>query len=397
MVLLALLVCPSSGSGAIVGERRLLLMLTTWGPEPYAPAEVRAELDEAAAYLASASFGKTTLVSEVTPWLHALGAEPRCDTNAIAAAAQAAATAAGYQFGRYTTLGIALPHVDACTWGGAYFPPGIWLNGRNDREVIVHELGHTYGLPEEGFACGRPCAPEPYRNPFSVMGHGSSDFSAWEKHVFGWLDAVAGPAPRVRLGAIDRPGPHPHALRVVAAGDQYWFEYRPPAPVWPYAAGDAAPGVAVYAGWNGLAETGRYPGRDVLVYDPVGRRRPVVQTGETFSVPGAFSVRVLSAQADSAELAFRWTDRTRPSRPSGLAWNGGVLSWRRGAERGSGLVAHDVLVDGRRVTRVQGVRRTYRVKLGAKPRRSVAVVAIDRAGNQSSAAKRPAVRPGRRP
>jgi hypothetical protein len=401
--LLALLAFPSGASGAILGEQRLLLMLTTWGPEPYAPADVRVELDEAGAYLATASFGKTSLVSEVTPWLHALPAEPACDTFSIAQAAQAAATAAGYQLGRYTTLGIAMPQVDACFWGGAYFPPGIWLNGRNDRQVIVHELGHTYGLPEEGFAwvCSGSCSAAPYRNPFSVMGHGWSDFSAWEKHVFGWLDRIAAPAPRLTLGAIDRPSADPQALRVVVAGDQYWFEYRPPAPRWAYDAGDAVAGVAVYAGWNGLSEAGRFSGRNLLLYDPVGRGRPAVRAGEVFTVRGAFSVRVVSAGPDSAELAFRWTDRTRPARPDRLAWNGRVLSWSRGVERGSGLAAHDVLVNGRRVARVQGVRRTYRLPLRAGPRKRIAVVAVDRAGNRSRAARLAAegatVRAGRRP
>jgi hypothetical protein len=39
---------------------------------------------------------------------------------APAAVARAAAVAAGFEPERYTTLGIALPHVDACPWGGAY-------------------------------------------------------------------------------------------------------------------------------------------------------------------------------------------------------------------------------------------------------------------------------------
>src|SRR5262245_13733852 len=157
LLLLGLLAFPAGASAATLGEQRVLLMLTTWGPEPFAPAAVRAELDEAGAYVRRSSFGKTWLVGEVTPWLHALNARPRCDTNAISAAAQAAAAGAGYQLGRYTTLGIVLPRVDACPWGGSYYPPGIWLNGFDDREVIVHELGHTYGVPEEGFAW--TCAP----------------------------------------------------------------------------------------------------------------------------------------------------------------------------------------------------------------------------------------------
>ena len=296
-----------------------------------------------------------------------------------------------------------MPQLDACFWSGAYFPPGIWLNGRNDRQVIVHELGHTYGVSEEGSAwiCDPRCHAQPYMNPFSVMGHGQSDFGAWEKHAFGWLERIGEPAPRLTLGAIDRPASGLQAMRVLTAGDEYWFEYRPPAPLWAYDSNDAAPGVAVHAGSNGLGEPSRYPGRNFLLYDPVGRGRPSVQSGETFSVRGAFAVRVVSAGAESAELSFRWTDRTRPARPRivGARIRRGRLfvSWRRGEERGSGLAAHEVFVDGRPAGRVPTVRTvanlaiatedTLAVRVG-RGRHRLRVVAVDRAGNRSRPASR---------
>ena len=408
LLVLALLAVPGGASGATLGEQRLLLMLVTWGPEPYAPAQIRAQVDEAAAYLRSVSFGKTWLVGEVTPWLHTLGSKPGCDTRAIAEAAQRGARAAGYDPARYTTLGIAMPQIDACFWGGAYFPPGIWLNGRNDRHVIVHELGHTYGVSEEGSAwiCNPRCSARPYANPFSVMGHGLGDFGAWEKHSFGWLEGIAEPTARLTIGSIDRMGPHPHALRVVVAGDEYWLEYRPPAPLWAYGAADAAPGIAIHGGSNGLGEAGRFPGRNLLLYDPVGRGRPAVQERETFSVRGAFAVQVLASGPDSAELGFRWTDRARPGKPAILKTEPrrGRLSvrWRRGVERGSGIAAHEVSVDGRRVARVAAVRSVadllitaddrVTVRLSAGSHR-VQVVAVDRAGNRS----RPGVRMVRSP
>ncbi len=398
LLILTLLALPGGASGATLGEQRLLLMLVTWGPEPYAPAQIRAQVDEAAAYMRSVSFGKTRLVGEVTPWLHALSSKPGCDTAAIAEAAQRAARAAGYDPARYTTLGIAMPQLDACFWSGAYFPPGIWLNGRNDRQVIVHELGHTYGVSEEGSAwvCNPRCSARPYMNPFSVMGHGLSDYGAWEKHSFGWLDGIAEPAARLTVGSIDRTGPQPQALRVLASGDEYWFEYRSPAPLWAYGADDASPGVAIHVGSNGLGDPSRFPGRNFLLYDPVGRGRPTVQAGETFSVRGAFAVQVLATGPDSADLAFRWTDRVRPGRPAILKTKPrrGRLSvrWRRGVERGSGIGSHEVLVDGRRVARIAAVRTVAsllvatddRVTVRLTPgRHRIQVVAVDRAGNRS--------------
>jgi hypothetical protein len=403
LAVLALLCLPAGASATTLGEQRVLLILTTWGPEPYAPATIRAELDETAAFMRSVSFGRTWVAGDVTPWLHALASKPGCNTAAIAQVAQSAAQAAGYELAPYTTLGIAMPHLDACPWGGAYFPPGIWLNGRYDRHVIAHELGHTYGVSEEGSAwiCDPGCHAQPYMNPFSVMGHGWSDFGAWEKHAFGWLAQVAEPAPRLTLDAIDRSSTAPQALRVLAAGDEYWFEYRPPSPVWAYGSDDAAPGVVIHAGSNGLGEPSRYPGRNFLLYNPVGRGRPSVQPGETFSVGGAFAIRVESAGSDSAELAFRWTDRTRPARPrilSARIRRGRMfVRWRRGPERGSGIATHEVFVDGRRTSRVPAVRTVANLLVSAddsvavrvgRGRHRLRVVAVDRAGNRSRSASR---------
>jgi hypothetical protein len=128
--------------------------------------------------------------------------------------------AQGYDTARYTTLGIAVPQID-CFWTGAYFPPGIWMNGQINRHLIAHELGHTYGVAEEGpaWVCTPRCHSEPYGNPFSVMGHGLSDFGAWEKLEFGWIGrdhvVVAERPGSFRLDAIDRPSSDPYALRVI--------------------------------------------------------------------------------------------------------------------------------------------------------------------------------------
>jgi hypothetical protein len=401
---LVALILPGAASEAVVGDQRVLLMLVTWGPEPWTQARAQAMLDETAAFVRSASYGKTSIAGEVTPWLHALPGKPPCDPRGIAEVTLAAARERGYDTSRYTTLGISVPQI-GCGWGGSYFPPGIWTNGRMDREVLAHELGHTYGVREEGAAwvCAPRCVAQPYLNPFSVMGHGSSDYSAWEKYRYGWLDriSVLERAGRYRLGAIDRPSTDPVALRVFAAGDEYWLEYRPPAPVWAYEAPEAESGVAVYGSSNGLGEPGRFPGENLLIFDPVRRGRPAVHAGETFTVPGAFSARVVVTSAGAAEVEFRWLDRIRPTRPVRLRvvrrGRKVVVLWRRGTELGSGVASHELYLDGRRVGRISAVRRigdlivgnddrfTLRVPGG---RHRVAVVAVDRAGNRSRAATR---------
>jgi hypothetical protein len=73
------------------------------------------------------------------------------------------------------------------------------------------------------------------------------------------------------------------------------------------------------------------------------------------------------------------------------------VRWRRGIERGSGIAAHEVFVDGRRAGRVPSARMVAGLPIAtedsfavrARPgRHRVRVVAIDRAGNRSRAATR---------
>ena len=401
VLLAALVLAPAAG--AVSGEQRVLILQVTWGPEPWTTEHTRASLDEAAAYIRSGSFGRTWVVGDVTPWLHALPEQPAgCDIRRVEAAANAAAAAAGYQLARYTKLGYAFPEI-GCPWGGAYFSPGIWMNGIMARHVVAHELGHTYGVAEEGpgWACnGGACEVANYADPYSVMGHGLSDFSAYEKVAFGWLDRVARPAgdAEVTLGAIDRPATEPQALNVLTAAEEYWFEYRPPEPLWSPDEPTASPGIVVHAGTNGLRDRSRFPQRNLLLLDPAGAGRPSLVAGETFAVPGAFAVTVRSTEPARATVALRWTDSTRPSAPRIESAGRSLVRWRAAADAGSGVGAYEVSVDGRRVRRVQAVQfagtvyleapREARYRRLGRGRHRVSVVAVDRAGNRSAAATR---------
>ena len=215
------------------------------------------------------------------------------------------------------------------------------------------------------------------------MGHGSGHFNAYEKYVFGWIDRVR-PGPRggdVTIARIDVASTRPHALYVLAGAEEYWVEYRP-----------ESAGPVVHAGSSLVdpAARSRYPRKNLLL--PAG--------GSRFAVPGAFEV-MLDARpgATEARLAFRWTDRTRPERPRlTLTRSGRTLLLRFPAtDRGSGVDAFEVAVDGRRRARIVTVQELGRTLGGRDPelalrvRRGVhrvSVVAIDRAGNRSAAASR---------
>jgi hypothetical protein len=396
---------------AVTGEQRILLVSVTWGPEHYEAGEAASALSEAARFVRSASFGQTWIVGEATPWLRALPGRPdQCDLPQVERAAREAAGRAGYDLSRYTRIGISFPRVEACPWGGAYFNGVIWANGFMSWELIAHELGHLYGVPEEGpaWVCdvGR-CEARNYESPYSVMGHGSSDYNAYEKVVYGWLTnvALAARPGELALGAIDRPSSDPQAVLVVAGGDEYWIEYRPPVPLWPPFQPDAPAGVVVYGGDNGLDDTpSRFTQRNLVLADPAGSGRPSLRAGERFAVAGAFEVSVEAAEADRVALRFRWTDATPPRAPRllqpGATTRGRrvIVRWRPAPDPGSGLEAHEIALDGRRARSVPAVRSLGTLVVATEPEldlgrlapgvHRVAVRAVDRAGNRGPAAVR---------
>jgi hypothetical protein len=276
------------------------------------------------------------------------------------------------------------------------------------RHVLSHELGHTYGILEEGpaWACAGACELRLYGTPYSVMGHGLSDYSVFEKVTFGWIDDVLSPGNgSFELGAIDRRVGVAQAARVVVAGAEYWLEYRPPVPLWPAGDPTATPGLVVYAGPNGVDDqTSRFPSRNLLLLDPAGTGSPSVEPGETFFVPGAFSIHVADAGIDRARLEFRWTDARRPASPRLLAPPARIrsraveVSWRPTRDGGSGIGSYELRLDGgpaRVVPAARGIGtllvpvatrlRLTRLALG---RHRLAVVAVDRAGNRSAPAVR---------
>ena len=89
---------------------------------------------------------------------------------------------------------------------------------------------------------------------------------------------------------------------------------------------------------------------------------------------------------ESATLAFRWLDRTRPPRPR-VRVRGRIVEWDPVVDRGSGIERYEVHA-GKRVRVVQAWRSFGRATVPTDTRvtlagRPVRVVAVDRAGNRS--------------
>jgi hypothetical protein len=389
VVALAAIATPAS-SAAVVGSHRVLVMLATWGPEPWTRTEVEQAAAEGDAFLRKSSFQQLSLQATVTPWLRGYPAPPDCPppvhervAPALTGGPRAAAEAAGYRVDSYDRLVYVVPQMD-CFWRGVGAGREVMLNGSLSAWAIVHELGHTYGLAHaHGKICqnGGNCRQEEYGDPFSPMGHALVDFSAYEKLFFGWIRDVARMTRpgAYEIGRPDDPGAAPHAFVVAAGAGEFWFEQR--LDVDP-------PGLAVRMIEPDVPDDDLEP-PTLFIDDPSGRDRPTLEAGETFRVTWAFSVQYTPTADGRATLAFRWLDRAGP-RPPRVVAPGRVragrelrISWTS-ADPGSGVASCTLLVDRRAVTTgdANGTAAIGPLRRGVH---TVSVVCLDRAGNRSRA------------
>jgi hypothetical protein len=401
-VAVAVALVAATGAGAagqatnrVLGEQSVLVVLVTWGPQPFAREEVRRVVfGEVAAFLRTSSYGRASLTGEVTEWLRAYSAPPGCDLLAIDRGARGAARRGGYDPQAYDHTIYIHPRMD-CAWSGAAGGDEAWLDGEFGRDLIVHELGHMFGLGHANLSdCStKTCAALEYGDPYDVMGRGSGDFNAYEKFALGWVEVVR---PRVNgvytIAQLERASSSPHALVVKTAGEEYWLENRGE----PARSTDEfyAAGVLVRTGPPRIFPSGlvALTTSNALIPDPAGQGRPAMLAGDRFGVPGAFAVRVVARGGGSAQLRFTWTDTAPPGRPRdfGVRSNAGELglSWVGSQETGSGIQRYEISIDGGKPLRlVPSSRAENRLSLPPLRRgiHRVAIVAVDRAGNRGAA------------
>ena len=398
LLLISLIAVPAAQPAYgehVLGPQKILVALVTWGPQPFARDDVRRIVfDEVDAFYRAISYGKASLVGDVTPWLRAFPAPAGCTLPPVRAAGGDAALAAGYNPATYDR--VVYVHPDAgCPWSGVTQAATVFLNGALTPHLVAHELGHSFGLAHANLTdCKRHgCGALEYGDPYDTMGAGSSDFSALAKFQLGWLTRVTRVAKSgaYALGAIERASALPQAFVVTSANDQYWIEYR--------GSPGRNDGGLETAGAGVIVRVSPSPDRhdfgsssigNLLVSDPAGRHRPELRHGERFTYPGVFALSVLSAQGRRARLRFKWTDATAPRSPRfTAAVVGGKLEVTLDSvrETGSGVARYDVTVDGKAPLSV-GVDATDAAVQVGRPlpgTHTVKLVVVDRAGNRSGA------------
>ncbi|WP_437595196.1 RICIN domain-containing protein [Sorangium sp. So ce590] len=271
---------PAEGIGELTsalvttGTKRVLALRVQFdgGQTLGTEQDVRNTLAGAATHLAGSSFGKMQLEYDVAgPFNIAFG---KCDDyNRWQNEAKAAARNAGFDLGAYQHFMI-MGKMD-CGYAGMGAQPGsaTWIAGLWP-EVVVHELGHNFGLWHASSRTCRSggatvtmsneCTFDEYGDPFDPMGNGGKQhFNANYKANLGWI-----PSSQVMTAASDGTytlAPMTEAssgiqlLRVKGPNDiMYQVEFRQPAPTNVIdSRNSSGRGVLIHAFFTQARESGR--------------------------------------------------------------------------------------------------------------------------------------------
>jgi hypothetical protein len=299
--LLATLIVQSAGA-VVKGDERVLVVLATSGPKPYAVADVEQTAAQARSFVSSASFGLVQLRVDVTPWLAAFDANPGCGagTNrsleSVVAPARAAADQAGFDATRYDDViyTIADSH---CGFHGVTWGHEVMLTRQPNLQLLVHELGHAFGLghaqASDCITAAGLCGLEETGDPFSPMGSGEVDFSVYEKVMLGWIR----PQPHVTvpkryvLATPTSASRLAQSLIVDTEAGAWWIEYRSR----PFRG-------LLFRFVDNSVVPSPFAESAVLMRKLTKAKRPWLAQGESYRIPGSFRVTLTKAAGGQAEV-----------------------------------------------------------------------------------------------
>jgi hypothetical protein len=295
---LALVVAPAAAPSA-TPQQRVLVILGTSDAQPFSEASVQEVTQAAANFYRASSFGRIDLHFDVTPWLHAFSNDPGCaftgqgNFDQLMQPARLAAQRAGYSPSEYPRL-VYIFASRHCGCHGVTWGQEMMLARAPDLALLVHELGHSFGLAHAGTTrCADGCNIVEPGDPYSPMGTGAKllDFSAYEKFVLGWLP----PQPHATRNGIftivpaSAPGPGAHAVVVDADLGEWWIEYSTKFHGLLVRLVDVQPPVLPLAFGP------------ILIVNPTHHHRDWIAPGETYRA-GTFTVQLVRAGKAKAQV-----------------------------------------------------------------------------------------------
>jgi hypothetical protein len=298
---------PHTAGAVAKGEERVLVILATSGPKPYSVGDVEQTVGEVDTFFQRSSSGQSRLKSDVTPWLAAFARNPGCSGltresfEAVIAPARTAASRAGYESARYDSTVYALAET-RCAFHGETWGREVMLTRQPTMHVMIHELGHALGLghaqatncPNGPVVAG--CDVDSTGDPFSPMGSGTMDFSAYEKSILGWIGPplrITAPK-RVTIATPTYATKQPQAIVVDTWQGKWWLEYR-----------SQFRGLLIrFVADQGPRSPFATP--SVLIMRPKKIDRPWLARGETYRIPFSYRVTLERAGVAQATVRFRF-------------------------------------------------------------------------------------------